>query len=616
VRYQADSVDIVLSPKRKNRWFCVAHCLAGDGAPVRTLANATVLDPGDGKQRDAFLHALPPDLPEGAAADLRQLLLYAAEHVAADTRGWQGWQEEQAARRVAEVLAKAEAERVAQRAAHLGGLEAEALARLRDPKLLFTLGQDLDTWGLVGERANALTLELAVVSRVTDEPISSVVKGESAGGKSYQVKAVLAFHPEDAHIDLTSMSEKGLIYDPRDYAHRVLCFYEVDGEAANPFAAYLLRTLISEGQLNHLTVDTSGGVPAGTLITKEGPIGFVSTTTEPALEAQQETRTLSLLADDSEAQTKRVLARQALEARGGLAAADPGPWQCMHEWLAAAGLARVRIPFAGRLPSRMPVRRTRVRRDFRRLLYLIKASALLHQYQRQRTPAGEVVATLSDYAMVREVATVAMGRSMLGINEKTLELVATTIGLHAEKKAKAQSGEAVFVTYRDLVKETKLPRLTVWRWLQPALELGAQDNPNEGQRGRQAQLSPGAYVVDTAMVLPEVDQVAYTGETVTWISPMDGTERTVGGAGARPAAEPDGSDEVVHLFTGEGEGNYFSPESAPDAEKAPPPAKIFCSPLCREQVNNHPDEGEGTASARSKAAETSGIRAEQADEQV
>jgi hypothetical protein len=454
--------------------------------------------------------------------------------------------------------------------------------------LLFNLGQAIADWGLVGERANALTLELGVVSRVTDEPISTVVKGESSSGKSHQVKAVLAFHPDDAHVDLTSMSEKGLIYDPRAYAHKVLCFYEVDGEVTNPFAAYLLRTLLSEGRLDHLTVDTSGGVPAGTVITKEGPVGFVSTTTEPSLEAQQETRTLSLLADDSEAQTHRVLARQALEAEGEIVAADPGPWQRTHEWLAAAGVSRVWIPFARRLPAHMPMRRTRVRRDFRRLLYLITASALLHQYQRERTPDGVVMAELRDYAMVREVATVGMGRSMLGLNEKTLELIAATIDLYTAKKAKAQASDPVFVTYQELVKETRLPRSTVQRWLRPALELGALDNPNEGQRGRQAQLSPGSYVVDAAMVLPEVATIAYTDETVTWISPMNGTQQTATGT----------TEPVAHMPTEEGETNHFSSVDGPDS------AKIFSPLLIAGHAGNPTGASNGVAVSRSNDAET------------
>src|SRR5262245_52318556 len=133
-RYQGTettaTVDIVLSPKRRNRWFAVAHYDAGDAAPVRTLANATVLDPGDGKQRKAFLAGVPSDVPGEL---VEQLLLYAAEHIGPDTSGWQDWKKDQVARQLAEAKAKAEAEHVAQRAAHLGDLEADALERLKDP---------------------------------------------------------------------------------------------------------------------------------------------------------------------------------------------------------------------------------------------------------------------------------------------------------------------------------------------------------------------------------------------------------------------------------------------------------------------------------------------------
>jgi hypothetical protein len=415
VRYQAAeagaTVNIVMSPKRKNRWFCVARFDAGDGNPLRTLANATVLDPGDGKQRKTFLAGVPADIPSEL---VEHLLLYAAEHLGADTQGWQAWTDERKAQRLAEAMAKAEAERAARRAEYLDQIEPGALARLGDPKLLFNIGEAITARGLVGERENALTLELVFVSRVTEAPICAVVKGDSAGGKSHQVRSVLALHPNDAHVDLTSMSEKGLIYDGREYAHRALCFYEMDGESANPFAAYLLRTLISEGKIEHLTVETSGPVPAGTIVTKEGPIGFVSTTIEASLEHQQETRTLSLQADDTEEQTRRVLEHQAQLAKHGRALVAPAPWRDAHEWLAEKGRCDVVLPFADRLPKHMPTVRVRARRDFPRLLGLIGACGLLHQVQREQTDDGQVIATLADYAMVRTIAQAAIGRSYAG----------------------------------------------------------------------------------------------------------------------------------------------------------------------------------------------------------
>jgi hypothetical protein len=567
VRYRVTeagaSVDIVLSPKRKNRWFGVAHYDAGTGEPVRTLANATVLDPGDGRQRKTFLAGVPADVP---AELVEQLLLYAAEHIGADTRGWQDWQEDQLARQIAETLAKAEAERVTLRAAHLGDLESDARQRLSDPKLLFTIGEAITARGLVGERQNALTLELAAVSRVTDEPICMVVKGDSAGGKSHQVRAVLAFHPDNAHVDLTSMSEKGLIYDTRDYAHRVLSFYEMDGEAANPFAAYLLRTLISEGRIEHLTVETSGPVPAGTVITKEGPIGFVSTTIEPALERQQETRTLSLMADDSEDQTRRVLEHQARHAQQGTPLPDATPWRDAHEWLAETGLRAVAIPFAGRLPEHMPTGRVRVRRDFPRLLGLIGACALLHQVQRERTEDGRVVATLADYAMVREVAMAAIGRSMQGLNTKTLELVERVAALYADKCQAATTQGAdtatISVSYTDVVKATRLAKYTISRWLQPAIQLGVLDNRTEGQSGKTAQIVPGAYAIGDRLNLPTPESVAQPDDgLVIWFSPLDGTRHTVQCNASSAATDFQSQIQSVAALREEAAEEYFS--SAP-----------------------------------------------------
>jgi hypothetical protein len=45
----------------------------------------------------------------------------------------------------------------------------------------------------------------------------------------------------------------------------------------------------------------------------------------------------------------------------------------------------------------------RIRRDFVKLLELVAASAMLHQAQRRRDDDGTIVASLDDYALVREL---------------------------------------------------------------------------------------------------------------------------------------------------------------------------------------------------------------------
>src|SRR4029434_2586492 len=59
------------------------------------------------------------------------------------------------------------------------------------------------------------------------------------------------------------------------------------------------------------------------------------------------------------------------------------------------------VPFAPVLADLMPCDEVRMRRDFRQFLTAVQAVTLLRQRQRERTPGGAVIATVSDYAIAR-----------------------------------------------------------------------------------------------------------------------------------------------------------------------------------------------------------------------
>jgi hypothetical protein len=64
---------------------------------------------------------------------------------------------------------------------------------------------------------------------------------------------------------------------------------------------------------------------------------------------------------------------------------------------------RVTIPFARAIAERIPPVAVRLRRDFGSILALIRAHAVLHQASRERDEAGRIVATVDDYAVVRDL---------------------------------------------------------------------------------------------------------------------------------------------------------------------------------------------------------------------
>ncbi|HKB37336.1 MAG TPA: hypothetical protein VKD72_12875, partial [Gemmataceae bacterium] len=233
------------------------------------------------------------------------------------------------------------------------------------------------------------------------------------------------------------------------------------------------------------------------------------------------------------------------------------------------------VPFAGTLADAMPDRPLRLRRDFPRLLQLIKACALLHQQQRQLDEHGRVIADLADYAMVRELVAPIFLRAVAGVTEKTLELVEALQEVLDGKATKGVEREKARASYSDLVEATGKPKHHVSRWLRPALEIGLVDNENAGEKGSPAALKKGKFSVeDGGDVLPAVEEVARKLDVnVRWVSPMTGEEEVLqccktdcnGMVFAQPIENKPvtGNEEASVAVLQAGEGSLFSPSSQP-----------------------------------------------------
>ena len=76
--------------------------------------------------------------------------------------------------------------------------------------------------GLVGEDRAAKLIYLALTTRLLSKPVSVKVTGPSSAGKSYVTSKVLQLFPEDAYYELSSMSEKALVYSEEPLQHRFL----------------------------------------------------------------------------------------------------------------------------------------------------------------------------------------------------------------------------------------------------------------------------------------------------------------------------------------------------------------------------------------------------------
>lgn len=360
-----------------------------------------------------------------------------------------------------------------------------ALAQRDD--ILLDLSDTVARAGVAGEQKLVQLLYLALTSRLTQKPVPVAIVGPSAGGKNHVLGTVLEFMPPRAYYALSSMSEHALAYSEEPLDHRFLVIYELAGLNSD-FGTYLLRSLLSEGQIAYETVEKSpDGILRSRRIEREGPTGLILTTTRTSLHPDNATRMLTVAVTDTPEQTAAVL-RQIARGRGE--GTDFEQWQALQTWLEGAE-HRVAIPYAEALAAAIPPVAVRLRRDFGTLLSLVEARAILHQVKREHDTEGRIVADLSDYAAVRELVLDVVGE---GVEASVSATVRATVGaVESVGGGVLAESEQSGVTLAEVAKELDLDRSSTYRRVKMAVSKGYLTNL-ETRRGR-----PGRFVIGDPM---------------------------------------------------------------------------------------------------------------------
>jgi len=360
----------------------------------------------------------------------------------------------------------------------------------------------LGSRGVVGEDRFATVTYLCLTSRVLGRPVSLAAKGPSSAGKSYVVQEVVKFFPESAYYALSGMSEHALAYSTEPLRHRFLIVYEAAGLEGD-FASYLMRSMLSEGCIRYETVmKAKGGGMQPLLIEREGPTGLIVTTTAVSLHPENETRLLSVTANDTREQTAAIILMLACE--DGRASDDNlREWCQLQTWIDEQD-NRVHIPFAPALAKNVPPVATRLRRDFATVLNLVKSHAILHQKTRDRDASGRIMATLDDYAAVRELI------ADLVADEVGATVPATVIAT-VTAVAELQTKHAGGVNYVQLGERLGLDKSAASRRARVAVSRGYLKNL-ETRPYQPAKLVSGEPLPSAVVILPTVETL--TGCTV------------------------------------------------------------------------------------------------------
>lgn len=335
-----------------------------------------------------------------------------------------------------------------------------ALALLHDLNFLFRVVCKIREMGVLGEEKNALTLFLATLTKDLNKSVSVLVKGPSSSGKNNVVRSIVNLVPPESVISRTSLTAKSQNYGEESLSGKVFYISEYRG---GKDAEYLTRQLQSEGALEHEHTVMSGNNRTTRVARRAGNPVFVTTTTDLRVYEDDETRFLSLRADESPELTRAVL--EAQFRNPVVTNGQPGldVWQEVHRVLTHEPPEFIRPEWLGFVARQIPAKHTRARRDGGRLLALLEAVALCHSFSdEKRKGNNKAELSLADYAVAHAILNEAFGFTYDGAHPNALKVAEAVRELFGEGPAP--------VKVEDVAQCLSWKKALVYKWLDAAVE--------------------------------------------------------------------------------------------------------------------------------------------------
>ena len=354
----------------------------------------------------------------------------------------------------------------------------EAEEMLRDKGLVEKVIQDIQAQGVAGEDDLVMVLYLVGVSRLLPRPLSARIHGPSSSGKSYLIDKTAELFPPETTIAATTMTPQALYHMwPGELKNR----WARGGERSRvendekAEATKALREMQASGKLSKLMPVKVGGEIRSVLIEQEGPIAFSESTTRNKVFDEDANRCVALHTDETKEQTERIIRSIAAGCAGngtGNGAAAEAVSQ--RHWAPQRLLSpcEVVIPYADALAGLLRCEQVEMRRGVTQVFSTVRALALLHQYQRDRDPAGRLVATVEDYDVACRLLERPMARLLgEGVSRPSANFF---------RRLKDRFGNSPFTT-TEAKRGEKSSKSSVHGWLRELCEAGSVEETAVGK---------------------------------------------------------------------------------------------------------------------------------------
>jgi hypothetical protein len=394
-----------------------------------------------------------------------------------------------------------------------------ALALLGDLTFLYRTNMKLGEMGIVGEQKTRMTVFLATLTKDLEKPVSVLLKGPSSSGKNNVVRNIVALLPPECLVTRASLTKKALAYRADSLSGKVFYLFEYHGGRD---AQYLMRELQSEGSLEHEHTVMSGSDEKTKVAKQKGDPVFLSTTTEMTVYADDETRFLSLRADESEELTRAVLHSKFQPAIVKNGQPSQEVWHEALRILAEDPPEFLYPAWFSFLADQLPAEQARARRDGDRFISFLQAVAHCRSFSDGRhAKKGRVEINLADYAVAYEILNDAFSFTYGGAHPQALKVAETVRELHEEL------GRPVTVT--EVATHNGWRKPLTYKWVDAAVDNNLIAREVGTKERNQKRLYPRvskekAFLPDPKLVLIEGQSDV---ETFTYVHPLTGESKTL-----------------------------------------------------------------------------------------
>jgi len=283
---------------------------------------------------------------------------------------------------------------------------------LKSKKLFEMLDKELSK-KIVSEEKSRKTLLLALCSVWLKNPknkLHTFVSSISSSGKSFICDKIVKLFPENMVICRSKITPEVLTYwhandDNWSWDGKILYLEDIKQDVLD---SSTFKVMLSEGSTATVTIKQQ----AIDLEIKGKPLILLTTaSTNPTDEIINRFQIISL--DESEIQTSKIAKNIALQQ------IEQNYDSTIKNSLKFLKECTVYVPFANEiylfLLRNGLFKDVRMRRDFNKLLDLIKSSTALHQIQRRKNNNGMLISTREDYEIARECINYIETNTFLGL---------------------------------------------------------------------------------------------------------------------------------------------------------------------------------------------------------